>query len=164
MKQRKELIEVNDSLISGKGIFAKRPISKGIYLLKYTGEFISKEKSAKELENGNEYVFTLNDKHDIDGSVDWNITRFVNHSCSPNCEAINVDDEIWIASIKEINEGEELTFNYGYPLEEYKNNPCNCGSENCLGYIVANEDLEKLKQILESEQESLLLEAPSPSQ
>lgn len=161
MKQKKELIEVKDSPISGKGVFAIKSIPKGIYLLKYDGELITKEKSLEELENGNEYIFTLDDEHDINGKVEWNTTRFVNHSCSPNCEAINVDGEIWIASLREIKQGEELSFNYGYPLEEYKNNPCNCGSPNCPGYIVSEEDFEKLKKILK-ENEQLEIEAPLP--
>lgn len=161
MEQRIDLVEVGNSGIAGKGVFAKKNVPKGIYILKYDGEFISKQQASEELENGNEYIFTLDDEKDINGNVEWNITRFVNHSCSPNCEAINVDGEIWLFTLREINEGEELSFNYGYPAEEYKNNPCNCGSENCLGYIVGEEEKEKLKQIL-IEEEELVLHAPSP--
>ncbi len=43
---------------------------------------------------------------------------------------------IWIVAIKDIRAGEELTYNYGCDDEEYESNPCNCGANNCYGYIL----------------------------
>ena len=63
----------------------------------------------------------------------------LNHSCAPNCEAELLDDRIWIIARRDIQPGEEITFNYGYDLENYRDYPCCCGSPHCVGYIVAEE-------------------------
>lgn len=61
--------------------------------------------------------------------------QYLNHSCSPNAE-IARDGSRKLVAIKEIDKGEEVTFNYNC-VEYDMNNPfkCNCGSERCLGYI-----------------------------
>ena len=128
------------SPIHGMGLFARTEIPAGTYLIEYTGPRISKAESLKQCENGNVYIFTLNDDCDIDGSVEWNPARFANHSCDPNCEAeIDEDDRVWIVSLRKIQPGEEITYNYGYDLEDCWDYPCRCGARNCIGYIVAEE-------------------------
>jgi SET domain-containing protein len=66
----------------------------------------------------NSCVRVVNEATDLNGKVNWNPVRPINHSCEPNCEA-NVDenDRIWIFFIKPVAREEELTFNYGYGLE-----------------------------------------------
>ena len=63
----------------------------------------------------------------------------MNHSCSPNCEAQNMDGGIWIIALRDIRAGEEITFNYNYDLTDYKEHPCRCGAPNCVGFILAEE-------------------------
>ena len=135
----KNLIEVKVSPIHGNGVFAKRKISAGERIIEYVGRYIPKQESKKLCEEGNNYIFELNDETDIDGSVEWNVARFINHSCEPNAEATIIDGHIWIVAIRDIEPGEEITFNYGYDLQNYKDHPCHCGSKNCVGYIVAEE-------------------------
>jgi len=77
----------------------------------------------------NEYIFTLDDEHDLDGNVPWNPARLLNHSCAPNCEAELDEGRIWIIALRDIRAGEELTFNYGYDLENYREHPCRCGRQ-----------------------------------
>jgi len=141
------LWEARPSQIHGTGLYARADIPAGERVIEYVGRRISKKESARLCENSNPYVFHINQEYDIDGSVEWNPARFANHSCLPNCEAEQGDDDrIWIISKRPIQAGEELTYNYGYDLEEYKDNPCDCGAPNCLGFIVAEEYWEMVRQ------------------
>jgi SET domain-containing protein len=137
-----ELILFKDSPIHGTGGFAKTPIRKGTRIVEYLGERISKGESLLRCERNNGFIFTLNDEQDLDGNVAWNPARFINHSCAPNCEAEKDDDRIWIIATRDVRAGEEITFNYGYDLEDYKDYLCHCGSPQCVGYIVAEEFFE----------------------
>jgi SET domain-containing protein len=140
-----ELFEIRKSAIDGTGCFALKKIEKGTPVVEYVGEKISKAESLKRCENQNHYIFTLDDEFDLDGDVDWNPAKFINHSCDPNCEAEFFGEMIWIMAIRDIEPGEEITFNYSYDLEDYKEHPCRCGSPNCVGYIVAEEFFPKFR-------------------
>ena len=149
---------VRKSKIHGTGAFALKYIKKGERIAEYLGRKISKEESEKiyeklqeKLKNNHEqgevYIFDLNDEWDLDGDVPNNPAKFINHSCNPNAETEqDEDDRIWISATKDIKEGEEITFNYGYNLENYKDNPCKCGSENCIGYILDEKYWKKVKK------------------
>ena len=98
-------------------------------------------------QDGNFFVFTVTEEFDIDGAVDWNPARFINHSCAPNCEAQEEDEQIWIIALRDIRAGEELSFNYGYDLQDYEEHPCRCGAPQCLGYMVAEEHFDDVKRL-----------------
>jgi len=87
----------------------------------------------------------LNKKYDIDGLIDENKARFINHSCNPNCEVDIIKDRIWISSIKKIKKNEELSYDYGYAFdkEDYKDHVCKCGSKHCIGYIISSDEWKK---------------------
>jgi SET domain-containing protein len=102
--------------------------------------------SSNKEEKGAVYIFTLNDEYDVDGDVSYNTAKYINHSCNPNCETDVIDDHIWVLSSRDIKKGEELTYNYGYDLDMYEDHPCKCGSENCIGYIVAEEHWPEVKR------------------
>ena len=127
------------SEIEGRGAFARKAIPSGTRVIEYLGRRITKEESAKLCEDFNEYIFDLNSDFDLDGNVEWNPARLLNHSCDPNCEAEQEDETIWIVATRDIRKGEEVTFNYGYSLENYRDYPCQCGTDECVGYIVAAE-------------------------
>jgi SET domain-containing protein len=74
----------------------------------------------------------------------------MNHSCDGNCEAINSDGEIWIIAIQDIKKGDELVYDYGYDMEHFLDHPCLCGSRNCIGYIVREDQRMKVKRLLKS--------------
>lgn len=134
------------SPIHGIGGFARAAVRKGTRILEYTGERISKEESLRRCERNNQSIFRLNDEQDLDGNVAWNPARYLNHSCAPNCEAEREQGRIWLVAARDIGAGEELTFNYGYDLEDYKDYPCRCGSPQCVGYIVAEEFFEHIRR------------------
>ena len=134
-----DLIAFKGSPIHGRGGFARTAISKGTRIVEYLGERISKCESLRRCEQNNEYIFTLSDEHNLDGNVAWNPARLLNHSCAPNCEAVLEEGRIWIITTRDIQAGEEITFNYGYDLIDYRDYPCHCGSTDCVGYIVAEE-------------------------
>ncbi len=141
-----ELISFRRSRIHGTGGFARVNLPTGTRLIEYVGERITKAESLRRCEADNEYIFTIDDEFDLDGSVEWNPARFLNHSCAPNCEAEWDESRIWIVTLRNIAAGEELTFNYGYDLEDYREHPCRCGASNCVGYIVAEEFFDHVRR------------------
>tara|TARA_A100001015_G_C14894697_1_gene673916 strand:+ start:345 stop:842 length:498 start_codon:yes stop_codon:yes gene_type:complete len=157
--------KVKYSKVHGRGIFAKKNISKNTKIIQYVGDKITKSegdrRSSKRIKNylnssvtGSVYIFELNSRYDIDGFVKWNKAKYINHSCEPNCEVDIIDNEIWISSIKKIKAGEELTYDYGYSFDkdDYKDHVCKCGSKNCIGFIISSDEwvkyLSHIKKII----------------
>ena len=148
------------SSLHGRGLFAVSNIKKGMQVIEYIGDKVSKKegdkradkqikKAQKYKNNGMVYVFELNKKYDIDGGVLRNYARFINHSCDPNCEVEITDNRIWISSIKRIKKGTELTYNYGYPFDsDFEEHICKCDTKKCVGYILSDDDWPKLKKEL----------------
>ncbi len=140
------MVSFQPSHIHGSGGFAVLDLPAGTRLIEYLGERISKPESALRCEAGNPFIFHLDDETDLDGSVDWNPARLLNHSCEPNCSAEFEAGRIWIVAERDIRAGEELTFNYGYDLEDYQDFPCRCGRPACVGFIVAEEYFPQVRQ------------------
>jgi len=141
-----EFLTFKSSAIHGTGGFARVEIPSGTRVIEYVGETISKQESLARCERGEEFIFAIDDEHDLDGNVDWNPARFLNHSCEPNCEARFIDGRIWLAAIRDVRAGEELTFNYSYDLEDYREHPCRCEARTCVGYMVAEEFFEQVRR------------------
>lgn len=147
-----ELIEVKQSGIHNKGVFATQDIPKGEKIVEYLGEIVTSEEGSRRSEEqqkkGMVYIFKINSKRDIDGDVPYNIARLINHSCSPNCEAEQKGEQIFICALKNIKKGEELTFDYNFGMDNYEDHPCRCGAPNCVGYIVGEKYWPKLKELI----------------
>ena len=109
------------------------------------GGKITKAESLRRCQAGNWFIFALDDEFDLDGNIEENPARWLNHSCAPNCEAEGSGGRIWITARRDIAAGEEITFNYGYTLEEYREHPCRCGAPGCAGYILAQEFFDHVK-------------------
>jgi uncharacterized protein len=137
--QSDSLIYFKDSPIHGSGGFARARLAAGARLIEYLGRKIDKQESLRQCELENPYVFSISAEWDLDGNVEWNPARRLNHSCAPNAEAQECDGRIWIVALRDIAAGEEITFNYNYDLQDYRDHPCVCGAANCVGYIVAEE-------------------------
>ena len=130
---------MDKSRIAGRGLFAAQDITQGTRILPYIGEKIPKDTSTRRLAQGNVYIFTFNDRYDIDGKILRNTARYGNHSCDPNCDVTLTTRTIWIVALRDISDGEELTYNYGYEYDpdSYNDFPCRCGAAQCCGYILA---------------------------
>tara|TARA_B110000483_G_scaffold129377_1_gene155061 strand:+ start:20697 stop:21185 length:489 start_codon:yes stop_codon:yes gene_type:complete len=152
---------LNKSKIHGTGVISTENIKKNTKIIQYIGDKISKKegdirsalrikKYLNKKNEGSVYIFELNKKYDIDGSPIYNKARYINHSCNPNCEVDIIKNEIWISSIKKINKGEELNYDYGYPFDEddYNDHVCKCGSIKCIGYIISRDDWPKYNKFL----------------
>ena len=152
--------EVRGSEIHGRGVYATCFIPKGERIIEYIGERIDKKESdrrgkaqhRKSQQNGDAavYIFTLSRNYDLDGNVPWNTARLINHSCAPNCEAWIEGRRIYIHSLRDINEGEELTFDYGFDVDCFEDHPCRCGMPECVGYIVSRSQWPDLAERLKS--------------
>jgi len=128
---------IKKSSVHGKGGYAKKDIPKGTKIIEYVGKKIKSTDDNDDDDNQETvYTFELNKKWDIDGDISWNTAKNINHSCDPNCEIDIIKDHIWIIALRKIKKGEELTYNYGFDLEDFEDHPCRCGAKNCVGYIV----------------------------
>ena len=139
---------VRRSPVHGHGVFAAQPLAEGEKLLEYKGERISwKEADNRHPHDPSQpnhtFFFQLENSDVIDGGVNGNSARWINHSCDPNCEAREEKKRIFIYALRNIEAGEEINYDYGLVLDgkytrkikaEYA---CHCGSKNCRGTMLA---------------------------
>ncbi|KRR19095.1 SET domain-containing protein [Bradyrhizobium retamae] len=117
---------------TGLGLFATKPIKKGTKIIRYFGPLLdSKKKEEDAIEN--KYLFELNNRWTIDGSVRKNIARYINHSCRPNAES-DVKPrkrKVFIRAIKNIEPGEEINYDYGTDYFKAYLKPIGCKCAAC---------------------------------
>jgi SET domain-containing protein len=140
--------EVRRSAIHGNGVFARRHIDAGERIVEYEGERISSDESAARAEASggpvnHTFFFSLADGNVIDGGSSGNDARYINHACEPNCEAYEEDGRVFIYALQDIEQGEELNYNYALIYEE-RHTPavkklfeCRCGAPSCTGTMLA---------------------------
>ena len=143
----KDALVTRNSPLHGRGVFATRRIAAGTPLLEYKGERITmKEALRRYPEDPDPYhtfLFELEDGSVIDATHTRCQTRWINHSCDPNCEAVERDGRIWIEALRDIRPGEELAYDYGFVLEERhspavkRRYPCWCRTTKCRGTMLA---------------------------
>lgn len=144
-------IRVGPSRIAGQGLFAEQAIRQGTKIIRYIGEKITQAESDRRLAAGNVYIFGLDERYALDGSIPQNTARFINHSCDPNCHTEQFGHAVWIVAIRDITVGEELTYNYGYTADDEPIEPCSCGTAPCCGYILGAQYWHQITQrMLES--------------
>ncbi len=117
---------------TGLGLFATKPIKKGTKIIRYFGPLLDcKKKKDDAIEN--KYLFELDDRWTIDGSVRKNIARYINHSCKPNAES-DVKPrkkKVFIRAIKDIEPGEEIAYDYGTDYFKAYLKPIGCKCDAC---------------------------------
>ncbi|HEY8605485.1 MAG TPA: SET domain-containing protein-lysine N-methyltransferase [Noviherbaspirillum sp.] len=140
---------VRDSAIHGTGVFARRRIAAGERIVEYRGERIDwatalERSAAKGGPLNHTFFFTLADGRVIDGGSRGNAARFINHSCEPNCEAMEHEDgRVHIYALRDIDRGEELSYNYAliydgrHTAAVRKAFACRCGAPSCSGVMLA---------------------------
>lgn len=142
------------SQIHGNGVFAARDLAKGITVVEYRGKRLTHAQANRayggDVDTGHTFLFTLNEKYLIDGNDGGNVARWINHSCTPNCQAWVVEDDsgdprrdrVMIETRRMIRKGEELTYDYGITLEERQTRrlkeiwACRCGAAHCKGTML----------------------------
>lgn len=144
------------SKIHGRGVYARADIPKNTRLIEYTGEHITNAEADRRYDDEfmrrhHTFLFILNGRTCVDAGVGGNISRFINHSCDPNCVAWIEAGHIWIDALRDIRKGEELAYDYEYDflpeytVEDLEFYRCACGSRRCRGTIV---DVPKRKRHL----------------
>ena len=143
----RQRLAVRRSGIDGRGVFAREFIPAGTRLIEYTGERITQEEGDRRYpwDDSVPYhtlLFTIEDDLVVDGGVGGNLSRWINHSCDPNCASAIEDRRIYIDSIRDIAPGEELTFDYHFIIHgrhtaaAKRRFPCRCGAANCRGTLL----------------------------
>lgn len=118
---------------TGLGLFATKPIKKGDEIIEYFGPLLdSRNEKHDAIEN--KYLFEINNRWTIDGSVRRNIARYINHACRPNAES-DVQErkrKVFIRAIKNIQVGEEINYDYGKEYFKEYLKPIGCLCESCV--------------------------------
>ncbi|MBI0326790.1 SET domain-containing protein [Burkholderia plantarii] len=141
-------IVVRRSGVHGKGVFAAAPIKAGERVVEYKGERISwKEALRRHPHDPNDpnhtFYFALEEGGVIDGKVDGNSARWINHSCAPNCEAEENAGRVFIHALRDVEAGEELFYDYGLVIDAKltkqlkRDYACHCGASTCRGTMLA---------------------------
>ena len=143
IRKRTARIEVRQSGVHGCGVYATQFIPEGARIIEYTGQRVSWEVAPDDNNDPHTFNFGLESGEVINAEIGGNDARWINHSCNPNCEAIEEDDRIFIYAMRDIQPGEELFYDYAMEIDEpiteksKKKFACHCGSSNCRGTMLA---------------------------
>jgi len=136
-------IEVRESGVHGRGVYATKPIPKGARIIEYTGKRILWENVPDDLADPHTFLFGLDNGIEvIDPTTDGNEARWINHSCDPNCEAIEENGRIFIYALRNLRPGEELFYDYALQVDEpvtrevAEESRCFCGTSRCRGTML----------------------------
>lgn len=141
-------IQTRRSGVHGKGVFARQDLAEGEALIEYVGERISWPEALRRhphdaAQPHHTFYFSLEDGRVIDANVGGNSSRWINHSCQPNCEADEVAGRVYIKALRNIPAGEELFYDYGlvidarYTAKLLADYPCRCGAFACRHTLLA---------------------------
>lgn len=139
---------VRRSGVHGKGVFALQPIEPGETLIEYTGQVIDWEEALARHPHDpanpeHTFYFQIAGGQVIDALYGGNSSRWINHSCDPNCEADERDGRVFIKALRAIAPGEELFYDYGLSIDERytpalkKRYACHCGAAECRGTMLS---------------------------
>ncbi|MDO5288776.1 MAG: SET domain-containing protein-lysine N-methyltransferase [Pseudomonadota bacterium] len=143
-------IQVRRSGVHGKGVFALVDIPRGTRIIEYVGEIISWDEAQRRhphdpSDPNHTFYFHIDDDRVIDALHGGNASRWINHSCQPNCRADEQNGRIFIVARRAIKAGEELNYDYGLVIDEpltpelMADYPCYCGSKRCRGTLLSSD-------------------------
>jgi uncharacterized protein len=117
---------------TGLGLFATKEIKKGTNIIRYFGPLLD-TRNKKHDEIDNKYLFEINSRWTIDGSIRKNIARYINHACRPNAESDvkSRERKVIIRAIKTIHPGEEINYDYGTDYFKLYLKPIGCKCASC---------------------------------
>lgn len=116
------------------GVYALEDIPAGRRVIEYTGKRLTLEQAVKIRPPKDIYIAWLTSVKYVDGGRGGSGAEFMNHSCAPNLVARRVSRHLYLYSRRKIRAGEELTWNYHYPIK-LKRIPCTCGARRCRGTL-----------------------------
>jgi SET domain-containing protein len=138
-------LRVSPSAVHGLGAFATRALPAGALLGLYEGRrYSAADVAARQWNDQLTYLFKLSNDEVIDGGKGGNATRHLNHSCNPNCEAVEDYDDagelvLKFQTLVAVEAGEELFIDYGLTSDNGSSAadfPCHCGASNCRGTML----------------------------
>jgi uncharacterized protein len=142
-------LQVRRSGVHGRGVFATVDLHAGDTLIEYVGEIISWDEAQRRhphdpADPNHTFYFHVDEGHVIDARVGGNSSRWINHSCDPNCEAEETPGgRVFIKTLRDIAAGEELFYDYGLVVDEPYTRQlkaeyaCHCGAPQCRGTLLA---------------------------
>jgi SET domain-containing protein len=129
MIKKKSLYAVKRTARCGLGFFALAPIAADKKIIEYIGPVLTREEADKK---GGKYLMAIDEEYLIDGSPRSNLARYINHACRPNAKAYRTGVRVWIWSIRAIEAGEEITYDYGKKYFEDFIKPYGCKCPACV--------------------------------
>ncbi|WP_269503981.1 SET domain-containing protein [Burkholderia sp. IMCC1007] len=140
-------VVVRRSPVHGRGVFALRALEAGERVFEYKGERIAWTAAIRRHGSngtaGHTYFFGLSDGRVIDGGRGGNSARWLNHACMANCEAVEIEDRVFIHASAAIAPGEELFLDYQLAVDDPTDEEarlsyvCRCGAAGCRGTMLA---------------------------
>lgn len=145
---RRSKIEVRQSGVHGRGVYAAQAIAAGERIIEYKGAIIDWDEALRRhprdaSDPHHTFYFHLDDGHVIDGGDQGNDARWFNHACVPNCRAEQDGNRVFIEALRDLQPGEELFYDYGLVLEGRhtakvkRDYACRCGSPGCRHTMLA---------------------------
>lgn len=137
---------IRSSAIHAAGCYTTTAVRKGTRVAEYTGPRITKEEADRANEESPiTYLFGLGDGTIvIDGHC---MAMFINHSCSPNCETVELEGRVWVTAIRNITSLEEITYDYCLYDGGEDEAICNCGATKCRGTMYSREEIRRRKAV-----------------
>lgn len=137
---------IRSSAIHAAGCYTTSAIVSGTRLVEYTGPRITKELADEKYQDSvTTYLFGIGDGSVV---IDGHGTAmFINHSCAPNCETDEQDGRVWVRSIRDIEEGEELTYDYNLYDGDEGDAYCNCGAKTCRRTMYSLEEIRRRQRV-----------------
>jgi uncharacterized protein len=127
-------MKVGRSTMHRNGVFALEDIPASRRVIEYTGKHLNLAQAFRMHAPKDIYLAGINSKLYVNGSQGGSGAEFMNHSCAPNLVARHTGGHLYLYSRRRIRTGEELTWNYRYPIK-LKRVPCRCGARRCRGTL-----------------------------
>lgn len=135
---------IRSSSIHAAGCYTTRPIKKGSLVVEYDGPRFTKDVADERYKDRFiTYLFSIGNEI-IDG---FGTAMFLNHSCDPNCETEEINGRIWIRAIRNIADGEELTYEYNLHDSDDDDTDCHCGAANCRGTMFSEDEVKRRERL-----------------
>jgi SET domain-containing protein len=133
---------IRSSSIHAAGCYTTRSVEKGSRVCEYEGPRFTKDEADERYKDRFlTYLFSCGDEGKvIDG---FGIAMFINHSCDPNCETEDVDGRIFVKAIRNIDAGEELTYEYNLYDSDDAEGDCYCGAKRCRGTMFSEAEVKR---------------------